>query len=139
MCKLRTIIADSGNNILKDTVIDVGKVTLNVIDVPAMCIYISANSMGYEQILLKYSNIIEELSSLSSLSSKSFATIGINSGCIYIYQFKHETGLAEINEIRRIALDKSDSIRFKTNVKSLLNLVEHIYAKTNTLFNKRER
>ena len=64
MCKLRTIVADAENNILKDLVIDVGKITLNVIDAPAMCIYIGANPMGYKQILFKYSNIIEEMSSV---------------------------------------------------------------------------
>ena len=51
MCKLRTIVADAENNILKDSVIDVGKITLNVIDAPAMCIYIGTNPMGYKQIL----------------------------------------------------------------------------------------
>ena len=37
MCKLRTLIIDNNGNILKDSVIDIGKVTLSVIDAPAMC------------------------------------------------------------------------------------------------------
>lgn len=139
MCRLRTIVADAKNNILKDSVIDVGKITLNVIDAPAICIYIGANPMGFEQILFKYSNIIEEMSSVFSKSNKSDATIGKNSGCIYAYQFKQETGLSEMDEIRNMALEKNDNVRYQTNIKNLLNLIEHIYAKTNTLFNKIEK
>lgn len=139
MCKLRTIVADAENNILKDSVIDVGKITLNVIDAPAMCIYIGANAMGYEQILFKYSNIIEDISSVFSKSNKTDATIGKNSGCIYAYQFKQETCLSEMDEIRDMALEKNDNVRYQTNIKNLLNLIKHIYAKTNTLFNKIEK
>ena len=138
MCKLRTIVADAENNILKDSVIDVGKITFNVIDAPAMCIYIGVNPMGYEQILFKYSNIIEEILSVFSKSNKSDATIGKNSGCIYACQFKQETCLSEMDEIRDMALEKNDNVRYQTNIKNLLNLIQHIYAKTNTLFNKRE-
>ena len=86
--------------------IDVGKITFNVIDAPAMCIYIGANPMGFEQILFKYSNIIEEMSSVFSKSNKTDATIGKNSGCIYAYQFKQEAGLSEMAEIRDMALVK---------------------------------
>lgn len=29
-------------------------------------------------------------------------------------------------------------VRYQTNIKNLLNLIQHIYTKTNTLFNKGE-
>lgn len=134
MCKLRTIVADAEKNILKDSVLDVGKITLNVIDVPAMCIFVGKNANGFENILLKYSNIIEELLPISSKSNKTSATIGVNSGCIYAYQFKQETALSEMDEIKNMALEKNDNVRYQTNIKNLLNLIEHIYAKTNNLF-----
>lgn len=139
MCKLRTVVMNAPNSIVKDSVLDIGEITLNVIDIPAMCICVGRNVNGFENILFKYSNVIEEMSSISSKSSKTDATIGKNSGCIYAYQFRQETGLSEMDEIRKMALEKNDNVRYQTNVKSLLNLVEHIYAKTNTLFNKRER
>ena len=31
-----------------------------------------------------------------------------------------------------------NNVRYQTNIKNLLNLIQHIYAKTNTLFNKVE-
>lgn len=134
MCKLRTVVMDAENSIVKDTVLDVGEITLNVIDIPAMCVYVGQNANGFETILLKYSNIIEELLHIFSESNKTEATIGVNSGCIYAYQFKQDTGLSEMNEIRNMALGKNDNVRYQTNVKNLLNLIEHIYAKTNNLF-----
>lgn len=126
MCKLRTLIIENNGKILKDSVIDIGKVTLSVIDAPAMCI---CKNNGCDNFIFKYSNIIEEKVSVSSNSNKTIMTIGRNSGCIYTYNFKQEIGLSELKEIREAALKGNNGVRYQTNIKSLLNLVEHIYAK----------
>lgn len=129
MCKLRTLIMDNDSKILKDTVIDISTVTLSVIDAPAMCIYKKMNANGYENILFKYSNIIEEVETISSDSSNTIMSFGPNSGCVYAYQFKKEIGLYELSEIRKAALNEYDGVRYQTNIKSLLDLLRHIYSK----------
>lgn len=138
MCKLRTLIIDNNGNILKDSVIDIGKVTLSVIDAPAMCIYVNTNINGYDNFLFKYSNIIEEMDTVSSDSKQTIMTIGRNSGCIYTYQFKQEIGLSELNEIKEAALESNNGVRFQTNIKSLLNMTRHIYAKIKDNFNNKK-
>lgn len=138
MCKLRTLIIDNNGNILKDSVIDIGKVTLSVIDAPAMCIYVKANINGYDNFLFKYSNIIEEMDAVSSDSNQTIMTIGRKSGCIYAYQFKQEIGLSELNEIRDAVLEDNNGVRYQTNIKSLSNLIEHIYAKIKNTFNNKK-
>lgn len=129
MCKLRTLIIDKNGKILKDSVIDIGKVTLSVIDAPAMCIYVNKNDNGYDNFLFKYSNIIEEQVVIITDSNNTIMTIGRKSGCIYAYQFKQKIGLSELNEIRDAALKDHNGVRYQTNIKSLSNLIEHIYAK----------
>lgn len=138
MCKLRTLIIDNNGNILKDSVIDIGKVTLSVIDAPAMCIYVKANINGYDNFLFKYSNIIEKMDAVSSDSNQTIMTIGRKSGCIYAYQFKQEIGLSELNEIRDAVLEDNNGVRYQTNIKSLSNLIEHIYAKIKNTFNNKK-
>ena len=138
MCKLRTLIIDKNGKILKDSVIDVGKVTLSVIDAPAMCIYVNKNDNGYDNFLFKYSNIIEEQVVINTDSNNTIMTIGRKSGCIYAYQFKQEIGLSELNEIRGAALMVNNGVRYQTNIKSLSNLIEHIYAKIKDAFKKNE-
>lgn len=134
MCKLRTLIIDDGGSILKDSVIDIGKVSLSVIDAPAMCIYVNKNNNGFCNFLFKYSNIIEKQVSIFSESSNTIMTIGRNSGCIYAYQFKQEVGLSEMNEIRDTALKDNNSLRYQTNIKNLLNMVGHIFEQTKESF-----
>lgn len=136
MCKLRTLIIDKNGKILKDSVIDVGKVTLSVIDAPAMCIYVNKNDNGYDNFLFKYSNVIEEQVVINTDSNNTIMTIGRKSGCIYAYQFKQEIGLSELNEIRGAALMVNNGVRYQTNIKSLSNLIEHIYAKIKDAFKK---
>ena len=128
MCKIRTLIinADDGN-IKEDTMRDVGEISLNVIDVPAMCIYVSKNNNGYENLQFKYSNIIEDMETISSKTNCSFMTIGRKSGCIYSYQFKQGTSFLEMDELKCLALQQNDNIRFQTNIKTLLNLLQQIY------------
>lgn len=138
MCKLRTLIIDNNGNILKDSVIDIGKVTLSVIDAPAMCIYVNKNDNGYDNFLFKYSNIIEEQVVIITDSNNTIMTIGRKSGCIYAYQFKQEIGLSELNEIRDAALKDHNGVRYQTNIKSLSNLIEHIYAKIKNTIQKIE-
>ena len=138
MCKLRTLIIDKNGKILKDSVIDVGKVTLSVIDAPAMCIYVNKNDNGYDNFLFKYSNVIEEQVVINTDSNNTIMTIGRKSGCIYAYQFKQEIGLSELNEIRGAALMVNIGVRYQTNIKSLSNLIEHIYAKIKDAFKKNE-
>lgn len=138
MCKLRTLIIDKNGKILKDSVIDIGKVTLSVIDAPAICIYVNANINGYDNFLFKYSNIIEKMDAVSSDSNQTIMTIGRKSGCIYAYQFKQEIGLSELNEIRDAALKDHNGVRYQTNIKSLSNLIEHIYAKIKDTIQKIE-
>lgn len=138
MCKLRTLIIDKNGKILKDSVIDVGKVTLSVIDAPAMCIYVNKNDNGYDNFLFKYSNVIEEQVVINTDSNNTIMTIGRKSGCIYAYQFKQEIGLSELNEIRGAALMVNNGVRYQTNIKSLSNLIEHIYAKIKDAFKKNE-
>lgn len=138
MCKLRTLIIDNNGNILKDSVIDIGKVTLSVIDAPAMCIYVNKNDNGYDNFLFKYSNIIEEQVVIITDSNNTIMTIGRKSGCIYAYQFKQEIGLSELNEIRDVALKDHNGVRYQTNIKSLSNLIEHIYAKIKNTIQKIE-
>ena len=137
MCKLRTLIIDKNGKILKDSVIDVGKVTLSVIDAPAMCIYVNKNDNGYDNFLFKYSNVIEEQVVINTDSNNTIMTIGRKSGCIYAYQFKQEIGLSELNEIRGAALMVNNGVRYQTNIKSLSNLIEHIYAKIKDAFKKK--
>lgn len=136
MCKLRTLIIDKNGKILKDSVIDVGKVTLSVIDAPAMCIYVNKNDNGYDNFLFKYSNVIEEQVVINTDSNNTIMTIGRKSGCIYAYQFKQEIGLSELNEIRGAALMVNNGVRYQTNIKSLSNLIEHVYAKIKDAFKK---
>lgn len=112
MCKLRTLIIDKNGKILKDSVIDVGKVTLSVIDAPAMCIYVNKNDNGYDNFLFKYSNVIEEQVVINTDSNNTIMTIGRKSGCIYAYQFKQEIGLSELNEIRGAALMVNNGVRY---------------------------
>lgn len=138
MCKLRTLIIDKNGKILKDSVIDVGKVTLSVIDAPAMCIYVNKNDNGCDNFLFKYSNVIEEQVVINTDSNNTIMTIGRKSGCIYAYQFKQEIGLSELNEIRGAALMVNNGVRYQTNIKSLSNLIEHIYAKIKDAFKKNE-
>lgn len=138
MCKLRTLIIDNNGKILKDTVIDIGKVTLSVIDAPAMCICVNKNDNGYDNFLFKYSNIIEEQVSIFTEYNNSIMTIGRKSGCIYAYQFKQEIGLSELNGIRDAALKDNNGVRYQTNIKSLSNLIEHIYAKIKDTIQKIE-
>lgn len=138
MCKLRTLIIDKNGKILKDSVIDVGKVTLSVIDAPAMCIYVNKNDNGYDNFLFKYSNVIEEQVVINTDSNNTIMTIGRKSGCIYAYQFKQEIGLSELNEIRGVALMVNNGVRCQTNIKSLSNLIEHVYAKIKDAFKKNE-
>lgn len=138
MCKLRTLIIDKNGKILKDSVIDVGKVTLSVIDAPAMCIYVNKNDNGYDNFLFKYSNVIEEQVVINTDSNNTIMTIGRKSGCIYAYQFKQEIGLSELNEIRGAALMVNNGVRYQTNIKSLSNLIEHVYAKIKDAFKKNE-
>lgn len=138
MCKLRTLIIDKNGKILKDSVIDVGKVTLSVIDAPAMCIYVNKNNNGYDNFLFKYSNVIEEQVVINTDSNNTIMTIGRKSGCIYAYQFKQEIGLSELNEIRGAALMVNNGVRYQTNIKSLSNLIEHVYAKIKDAFKKNE-
>ncbi len=138
MCKLRTLIIDKNGKILKDSVIDVGKVTLSVIDAPAMCIYVNKNDNGYDNFLFKYSNVIEEQVVINTDSNNTIMTIGRKSGCIYAYQFKQEIGLSELNEIRGAALMVNNGVRYQTNIKSLSNLIEHAYAKIKDAFKKNE-
>lgn len=138
MCKLRTLIIDKNGKILKDSVIDVGKVTLSVIDAPAMCIYVNKNDNGYDNFLFKYSNVIEEQVVINTDSDNTIMTIGRKSGCIYAYQFKQEIGLSELNEIRGAALMVNNGVRYQTNIKSLSNLIEHVYAKIKDAFKKNE-
>ena len=137
MCKLRTLIIDKNGKILKDSVIDVGKVTLSVIDAPAMCIYVNKNDNGYDNFLFKYSNVIEEQVVINTDSNNTIMTIGRKSGCIYAYQFKQEIGLSELNEIRGAALMVNNGVRYQTNIKSLSNLIEHVYAKIKDAFKKK--
>ena len=134
MCKLRTLITENNGIILKDSVIDIGKVTLSVIDAPAMCV--CNNNNGYVNLIFKYSNIIEEMVPVLSDSNKTIMTIGRNSGCIYTYQFKQEIGLSELNEIKEAALKSNNGVRYQTNIKSLSNLIEHLYAKIKDKFKK---
>lgn len=138
MCKLRTLIIDKNGKILKDSVIGVGKVTLSVIDAPAMCIYVNKNDNGYDNFLFKYSNVIEEQVVINTDSNNTIMTIGRKSGCIYAYQFKQEIGLSELNEIRGAALMVNNGVRYQTNIKSLSNLIEHVYAKIKDAFKKNE-
>lgn len=138
MCKLRTLIIDKNGKILKDSVIDVGKVTLSVIDAPAMCIYVNKNDNGYDNFLFKYSSVIEEQVVINTDSNNTIMTIGRKSGCIYAYQFKQEIGLSELNEIRGAALMVNNGVRYQTNIKSLSNLIEHVYAKIKDAFKKNE-
>ena len=138
MCKLRTLIIDKNGKILKDSVIDVGKVTLSVIDAPAMCIYVNKNDNGYDNFLFKYSNVIEEQVVINTDFNNTIMTIGRKSGCIYAYQFKQEIGLSELNEIRGAALMVNNGVRYQTNIKSLSNLIEHVYAKIKDAFKKNE-
>jgi hypothetical protein len=138
MCKLRTLIIDKNGKILKDSVIDVGKVTLSVIDAPAMCIYVNKNDNGYDNFLFKYSNVIEEQVVINTDSNNTIMTIGRKSGCIYAYQFKQEIGLSELIEIRGAALMVNNGVRYQTNIKSLSNLIEHVYAKIKDAFKKNE-
>lgn len=138
MCKLRTLIIDKNGKILKDSVIDLGKVTLSVIDAPAMCIYVNKNDNGYDNFLFKYSNVIEEQVVINTDSNNTIMTIGRKSGCIYAYQFKQEIGLSELNEIRGAALMVNNGVRYQTNIKSLSNLIEHVYAKIKDAFKKNE-
>lgn len=138
MCKLRTLIIDKNGKILKDSVIDVGKVTLSVIDAPAMCIYVNKNDNGYDNFLFKYSNVIEEQVVINTDSNNTIMTIGRKSGCIYAYQFKQEIGLSELNEIRGAALMVNNGVRYQTNIKSLSNLIEHVCAKIKDAFKKNE-
>lgn len=138
MCKLRTLIIDKNGKILKDSVIDVGKVTLSVIDAPAMCIYVNKNDNGYDNFLFKYSNVIEEQVVINTDSNNTIMTIGRKSGCIYAYQFKQEIGLSELNEIRGAALMVNNGVRYQTNIKSLSDLIEHVYAKIKDAFKKNE-
>lgn len=138
MCKLRTLIIDKNGKILKDSVIDVGKVTLSVIDAPAMCIYVNKNDNGYDNFLFKYSNVIEEQVVINTDSNNTIMTIGRKSGCIYAYQFKQEIGLSELNEIRGAALMVNNGVRYQTNIKSLSNLIEHVYAKIKDAFKKKK-
>lgn len=138
MCKLRTLIIDKNGKILKDSVIDVGKVTLSVIDAPAMCIYVNKNDNGYDNFLFKYSNVVEEQVVINTDSNNTIMTIGRKSGCIYAYQFKQEIGLSELNEIRGAALMVNNGVRYQTNIKSLSNLIEHVYAKIKDAFKKNE-
>ena len=138
MCKLRTLIIDKNGKILKDSVIDVGKVTLSVIDAPAICIYVNKNDNGYDNFLFKYSNVIEEQVVINTDSNNTIMTIGRKSGCIYAYQFKQEIGLSELNEIRGAALMVNNGVRYQTNIKSLSNLIEHVYAKIKDAFKKNE-
>lgn len=137
MCKLRTLIIDKNGKILNDSVIDVGKVTLSVIDAPAMCIYVNKNDNGYDNFLFKYSNVIEEQVVINTDSNNTIMTIGRKSGCIYAYQFKQEIGLSELNEIRGAALMVNNGVRYQTNIKSLSNLIEHVYAKIKDAFKKK--
>lgn len=134
MCKLRTLIMDNNGKILKDSIIDIGKVMLSVIDAPAMCIYVNKNINGYDNFLFKYSNIIEEQVIVSSDSNNTIMTLGCNSGCIYAYQFKQEIGLSELNEIRKRVLEKNKNLRFTKNVKSLLDVMKFIYTETKRTF-----
>ena len=91
--------------------------------------YVNKNDNGYDNFLFKYSNIIEEQVVIITDSNNTIMTIGRKSGCIYAYQFKQEIGLSEFNEIRDAALKDHNGVRYQTNIKSLSNLIEHIYAK----------
>lgn len=87
------------------------------------------NANGYENILFKYSNIVEEVETISSDSSNTIMSFGPNSGCVYAYQFREEIGLYELSEIRKAALNEYDGVRYQTSIKSLLDLLRHIYSK----------
>ena len=88
--------------------------------------------------LFKYSNIIEEQVVIITDSNNTIMTIGRKSGCIYAYQFKQKIGLSELNEIRDAALKDHNGVRYQTNIKSLSNLIEHIYAKIKDTIQKIE-
>ena len=64
MCRIRTLIMVDNGEILKDTVIGVKGLRLNVIDTPAFCIYVRRNANGYENFILKYTNSTEETDSI---------------------------------------------------------------------------
>ena len=129
MCNLRTIMMSATGKLLSDKVIDVGSISLNIIDAPAICICVEQNINGYENILFKYSNITENQLTISTESNNTLVTIGENSGCIYTYQFKHDIGMSELVEIKKCAIGKNETVRYSTNVGNLLNLIKHIYSK----------
>lgn len=127
MCKIRTLIIDTKGGILDDRIITLVNLALSVIDTPALCIFSTANANGYENIIFKYSNIVEKTLSVSSKSSKTIMTVGRNSGCVYTFQHKGGIGLSEVAEMREVALAENDNARYQRNVRLHLRLLKQIY------------
>lgn len=124
MCRIRTLIVDDKGEVQKDTIIDVRGLTLNVIDIPAFCVCARKNVNGFENIIFKYPNSTEEMQTFISASSLTLMTVGRISGCIYAYQYKSETGLSEMTEMKKKVLQKSTNARYRKNIEQQLRLLE---------------
>lgn len=127
MCRIRTLIMVDNGEILKDTVIGVKGLRLNVIDTPAFCIYVRRNANGYENFILKYTNSTEETDSINSKSYKTLMTVGRNSGCIYTFQYKSDVGLSEMTEMKRLALQGNGNARYQKNIEQQFRLLKQMH------------
>lgn len=126
MCKIRTIILNNEKEITNDFVVEVNNIDINIIDRPAFCIFSPPNANGYTSLLLKYSNIDEDIIHKFSNDSIVSITVGQQSGCVYSFLYKEEVSPMHLKELANELLTCNNTIRYQNNVRNFIKLIGEI-------------
>ena len=129
MCKLRLISEKGKNGSIKDYIVDLENIDINVIDRPAYCTY-NQGDRGYTNLTFKYSNINEELQNSSFNNDSILITFGALSGCIYSFSYKRNVVNNQLlkslpSQIHSI----NETTRFKNNVSGFIKMIIKIIPK----------
>ena len=126
---MRLVIQNQKHDVLRDSIVELPSININIIDRPALILLVEKNTNGYCNLLYKYSSLKEDTLDVKIQDIDIFLVVGVNSGCFYSVTFRPET-YSWINLqmlCKQLSEEhKSTSRRFQDNLKEFSRLTKNI-------------